>query len=131
MDNIQGIVLVSLIFIVGLYFLTARKQRKPLNMPPVVGPGWYENVAKLTEIKGTEAVDHILRLSESIKDFGKTSCGSVFRISMVGAQHFVVADYKLARILMEGNREMNIPESEKTTIGKNFDIYDDIGNIFS
>jgi hypothetical protein len=51
---------------------------------------------------------------------------------MIGASHFVVvADYQLARIIMGGSKELGVVESEKTPIGRAFDLYKDFGSIFS
>ena len=128
-----AVILGAALVAVAFYFFTRESHAAArLPLPPLCGPNLFANVAALTNIDGIQAVQHVYDISNSIIDFGKSSCGTVFRISMLGFTDFVViTDYKLARIVMEGNKDMGVPESEKTAIGRAFDLFPDLGSIFS
>jgi hypothetical protein len=115
-----------------LFFYFSYNQRHLKNLPPLYGPDWWTNLQKLTSVTTTSSAQHPHEISRSITGKGVTPKGTVFRLSMVGFPNYImVTDYLLARIILEGDSKKNIPESEKTTIGRNFDLIYGVGSLFS
>ena len=73
-------------------------------------------------------IDYNISNSLFDNDKGRLENGTLFRANMPG-QFYVVTDYKLGRLVLEGSQ--HIIESEKPTTLRAFDLFDGIGSIFS
>jgi cytochrome P450 len=101
------------------------------NHPPFVGPDMWTNVALLTDSTSCSAVTHLLELHKSLNNFGKTTRGAVFQIYMMSKNFTIVSDYNLARLIFAGDISKGVKESEKTSMGRAFDMFPKYGSIFS
>lgn len=99
--------------------------------PPFLGPDIWTNIALLTDTTCCTGATHFHDLSMSLLGFGKTAYGAVFQLNMISGNFVVITDYKLARIVLAGDPSQGINEAEKTTIGRAFDLFPNIGSIFS
>lgn len=109
----------------------AKKAKENSNKPPVYGPGAMENTKQLTDSSSMRSALHVREVRETVKSDGTTPLGAIFRINSLMTSNFVVVtDHKVARLVFEGDSKLSIQESEKTTIGKNFNLFPDLGSIF-
>lgn len=104
------------------------------NLPPLLGfTSWIQNAKVLTSRNSFAAFEYLQNLSISIQGLGKTKYGSVFRIVLtpIAKYYIIISDYKLARIVLEGDNSRNIPAGNKTALSKSFDIFPGVGSLFS
>ena len=99
--------------------------------PPLIGPNFWTNIACLTNTTTAKAVTHLHELSMSVTGYGKTKYGTIFQIYMLVQNTVIVTDFKLARLVLAGDSANGIKESEKSGIGRAFDISPKFGSIFS
>ena len=102
------------------------------KLPPLINASKFKNLELYSCIDGITAAKTDLDRSRELDGVGRTSRGVLYRINMLVAPLYMVCtDYKLVRIVLEGDNSKQIPESEKTSMGRGFDLFDGIGSIFS
>lgn len=110
--------------IFSIFFLTKSTKTRKGRLPPKVGGNFLFNVNKLTATEGTSSLDYPHDLSAQC-DEGKTPYGAAYRLSMpMPSMYIVCTDYKLSRLVMEGDASVNLPEAEKADITRKFDYVD-------
>jgi hypothetical protein len=117
--------LASALVAVLLYFLLTRSNNKKKGrLPPKIGGSFLSNISKLTATQGTSPLEYPHRLSAECHQ-GKTAYGAVYRLSMpMPSEYIVTTDYKLSRMIMEGDSSIGLPEAEKSDITRRFDYVD-------
>jgi hypothetical protein len=82
----------------------------------------WQTVSRLTTIHDLSSLHFIHNLSKDIHGIGKTTNGTVFCLNMPQLFPFIVStDYKLARLVLEGNSIEHISAGEKSPIVRAFD----------
>jgi hypothetical protein len=122
-----GVVTSAVLFLAVKIWYRPRHAKHPV----FVGPDLWTNIAMLTDTTTCTGATHLHDLNMSLSGFGKTICGAVFQLYMISSNFIVITDYKLARLVMAGDNKLGIKESEKTLIGRAFDIVPKFGSIFS
>lgn len=115
----------ALLGLLVLLFLLQRRRTTPKGrLPPKIGGNFLQNVNKLTATEGTSPLEYPHQLSANCVE-GKTSYGCVYRLSMpMPSEYIVTTDYKLSRMVMEGDSSIDLPEAEKADITRKFDYVD-------
>jgi hypothetical protein len=94
------------------------------RLPPKIGENFLSNISKLTATQGASPLEYPHRLSAECHE-GKTPFGAVFRLSMpMPTEYIVTTDYKLSRMITEGDSSIDLPEAEKSDITRRFDYID-------
>lgn len=109
-----------------LLALVLMKPRKKLRgpLPPKIGGNFLSNISKLTATEGTSCLDYPHHLSTECGE-GKTPYGAVYRLSMpMPSEYILTTDYKLSRLVVEGDSSIGLPEAEKSDITRKFDYVD-------
>lgn len=127
------------IFLLALLIIIRKlSQLEPVgNLPPLAPKPWRENARNLAAIEGATSIWYLKDLSESfhckLKSEGKIAeSGVLFRIAMPQRAPFIVCtDYKVARVILEGDSDGNVKESEKIPLVRQFDSYPGRPTIFS
>ena len=117
------LLLLILASVVGLalcywYFKPIRK-----GLPPLVGPGMLDTVAKFGTLVDLTQLHFFSDLSADVRASGKgTSNGAVFRLRVPQLHEFIVSsDYKLIRKVLEGSSKDKLLEGEKLSMMHTFD----------
>ena len=115
-----GTLLIGLLIIVFFKYV---KQSRKGRLPPKIPTSLFTNISKLTAIT-TEPIDFLHDIAKDCPE-AKTPYGELFRIAMpMPSDYIVSSDYKLVRLVMEGDTSIDLPEAEKTTIIRAFDYID-------
>ena len=126
--------LASLFMVVFIaYFIKSWSRKdnsKKGQLPPLRGKSWRENAQTLTKVKGAAGVFFLKELSRLLEleckdcDGIHKDSGVVFRISMPQSSPFIICtDYKVARLILEGDNNKGINESDKSPVFRQFDLF--------
>lgn len=103
-----------------------------MSLPPYASPSALEVLKARSTQQGILRVQQVY--DESLK-IHNTSHGAVFRfraIPFLTTEQIIVTDYKVARIILLGDREKDIPESIKFNVFQSMNLIDrSINNIFT
>lgn len=102
------------------------------SLPPMGLPSTLDVLKAKSTQKGILRVQQVYDESIRIRN---TAYGAVFRlraIPFLTTEQVLVTDYKLARIILLGDREKNIPESIKFNVFQSMNLIDrEVSNIFT
>ena len=124
-----------------LLFPATHYKGKPL--PPIAPPSAYENFMNKIRQKGLIRVNHIMqqgRVMQKLaakKNSEAFKYGTAFRLSRIplleGTNNFIyVTDYKLARMVLLGDKTMELPEAIKKNNLTSFNFANrNVGNLFT
>ena len=120
---ITVLVSVASLLLVLFYWMLSRRKRPAT--PPLMETPWHENIRKLSG-NGFDLVNHPhqLSLQASAKDVSPSS-GAVYSLAMLPLPFppaVVCCDYKLGRLILEGDPTLGIEESDKSTVMRTFDV---------
>lgn len=114
---IFGIIIIILINYCYIYLMKEKKSSLP---PLITSSSFLTNISKLTSTT-TEPITFLHEVANTYSD-SITPYGRLYRLSMPMFCHYIVtSDYKLARLVMEGDSSIGINEAEKTDIVRKFD----------
>jgi hypothetical protein len=134
--SLLPIALYACAFLISLFVVVQKLRGEDVsNLPPLMGPGKLENMRSLTSVDDLQVVTHLMNLRDTMKDedLGSSPRGSTFRLNVLSPyKHYIVTtDYRLGRLVLEGDAEKGIPESGKSTIARAFALYPGIFSIFA
>ena len=122
--------------LIAITMLFAWRGKKKL--PPLVGPSWQENLKAFSTIADATASRYPHQFGRMVEsrnqhpDGTSVGTGAVFRLAMPQWSHFItVTDYKVARVILEGDDANGIAESEKSTLVRVLDVFPGRGTILS
>jgi uncharacterized protein YerC len=123
-----------LITVVVVKYVWKKKDPKLAHLPPLRGKTWRENARTITTIKdaaGLHFLNDICKKMEAEVLCGKEGSGVVFRLAMPQSAPFIICtDYKVARMILEGDSAHEIEESEKTALVRQFDLFHNRASLF-
>ena len=132
-----AIAAIALLGVVLRYYFRMLTTHKDKNLPPLRGKSWRENPRILTTIEGAAGMMFLKDICRDMErslhnDQNKTKgSGVIFRLAMPGFAPFIIcADYKAARIVLEGDSARDIEESEKSPFVRQFDLFPNRPNVF-
>ena len=128
---IQGTIVITLIVIVIFYNNYDKyKNKTGHKLPPPCPFSFFEIRKVFLNDKGLEKVSFFhsitnMFLNKSLEHPGKTKYGFIIRMPTVYAKYnFIITDYELAKIILQGNHEMNIVEKEKSNMYETLNFLD-------
>jgi hypothetical protein len=126
--------LIAILVLAVTFLLLAFSSRLTLRrfLPPYAQPSTLDVLRARSTQKGLMRVHQVYNESQKLKN---TSYGSTFRLRAVPfltKEQIIVTDYKLARIILLGDRSRDVPESVKATVFQAMNLIDrNISNIFT
>ena len=132
---IQGTIIILPIItllVIIIFYINNNKYRNKTGheLPPVCPFSFFEMRKVFLNDKGLEKVSFFhsitnIFLNKSLEHHGKTKYGFIFRMPTVYAKYYIIiTDYVLARIILQGNHEMNVIEKEKSSMYETLNFLD-------
>jgi hypothetical protein len=133
-----GVSLVLLIITCWFFRSTTRKVCRSSALPPLKGSAsLLYNARMITTIKGAAGLLYVNNLCKELESeiaevapLDKGS-GVIYELQLpFQGQFFVCSDYKAAHTILEGDSVKGIPETEKSRVVQQFDLYPGHPNMF-
>lgn len=120
-----------LVCFTGLIFWYRRHNKRIENIPPLKGfSSSYKNARIVTAVEGAAGLffvsDICKKLEQELCGVGASDLlsGVVFQFKLpFQGLYFYCSDYKVARAILEGDTALGAPESEKSPIQQQFDLF--------
>lgn len=120
----------TVICAVGLAVLIRNMTKKDRdNLPHLRGKkSSFENASIITTVEGAAGMFFFSNICKEIekerKDLEPSWSGALYRLSIPFIPQFIVcSDYKVARLVLEGDSSKDIEEAEKSTVVQQFDQF--------
>ena len=133
-----GVVVLVASFLVAGWYLLFKRRGNDKNRPPLVGPSWRENLKAFSTIDDGLASRYPLqfgRMLEAQRQNNDGTCagtGAIFRLNMPQMADFVIcSDFKIAKVILEGDESQGIAEIEKSSMLRQFDTFPGRASIHS
>lgn len=123
-------ILLGTVITIGFLLWYFKIYKREKLLPPYTPTGFWKNLKQ----DGYQRVIHLYQ--ESLWITKHTSqditTGCVFRLQIPWFGGIMICcDYKLARLLLQGNEEKSIQESEKTSLSQNLNLYENINTLLT
>jgi hypothetical protein len=121
---VLSIVVAFVVIAITRYFSSSKKDLHGLNLPPYTSISRYQMIRAQAMQKGIWRFQQVLKETNRIAN---TKYGAVFRyhsIPFLFPEQYFVCDYKLASIVLSGDKEKNVKEAIKRNIFTTMNLID-------
>jgi hypothetical protein len=121
---VLSLVVAFLVIWITVYFTSQKKDLNGLKFPPYTRISRFQMIRAQAMQKGLWRFHQVLNETNRIAN---TSYGAVFRyrsIPFLFPEQYFVSDYKLASIVLSGDKEKNVKESIKRNIFTTMNLID-------
>lgn len=118
--------------VIAILYFASSLGKKSYKLPPYAAPSALEVLKSRAAQVGLDRVQFIFKCSLQHQNL---TYGSIFRLRVIPfliTEQIVVTDYKLARIILLGDKDSNFPEGVKKKVFQTMNlVHREINNIFT